>query len=186
MQRRLILGPAEPHAGADQQRKQTDARQHEIQPVRARRDARQLHGEELGSALAGRDVFEPRAGGRGVERIDDVVGRSNGFLSMLEEHIARLDAGAAGGRVRSATHAGNDIDAVAAPRARRPPSPSSPLMGYQERREHDAAPTTTASWAVPARGAVYSRAVGTGASAQRSPVLCKAKDVPCLATTDRR
>ena len=97
VQRRLILRPAQPHAGADEQREQPDARERQIQPVRARRDTCHLHGEEIGVSLPHDDVFEPRAGCRGVQRLDDVIGAQHRLLVDAEEHVARLDAGAAGG-----------------------------------------------------------------------------------------
>ena len=115
MQGGLVLRPAEPDTGADEQREQTDACQHQIEPVRARRYSRNGDDQELGVPETRDDVFEPGPWCGGVQRLDHIVGTLHELLVDPEENVTRLDTGTARRRV-ARDLAGHDIAAIADPK----------------------------------------------------------------------
>ena len=114
MQGGLVLRPAEPDAGAYEQREQTDAGEHQIEPVRARRYPGNGDDQELGVPVSRDDVFEAGSRAGGVQRLDHIVGTLHELLVDPEENVTRLDASTARRRVVG-NDAGHDVAAIANP-----------------------------------------------------------------------
>jgi len=100
MQRRLIVRPAQPHGGADEQREQADGSEHEIHRAAARQ-RRQRDVECLLRPEANDGVREPGAGGAAVLQCEDVRGAFDGRPVDGNQHVAAADSGRGRRRIRS-------------------------------------------------------------------------------------
>ena len=91
MQRRLIVRPAQPDPGADQQREEADRRQDEVHRPR-RRDRRQRHVEGTLIAKPQQRVGEPRAFPGEMLVLEDFRARFDRIAVDGDQDIAALDS----------------------------------------------------------------------------------------------
>ena len=97
MQRRLIVGPAQPHQAADDQREDGDRRLDEVQRAMARRHAAELQPNQPALALPEDRVGELFATATRVEDLEHIVGRVDRSFADGDEQVAGDDAGPLGG-----------------------------------------------------------------------------------------
>ena len=97
MQRRLMLGASQPNRGADEQRKDSDARQRQIQPARARGHRCNRDGGLLPRIQPQHSVAEGRPGVAAVQRRYHVIGAFDRAAVDRQKHVAALQSGSLGG-----------------------------------------------------------------------------------------
>ena len=98
VQRGLVVGPAEPHARADEQREDPDRREHVIQAARARRNRRQRNLEHLARLRPRNHIGERRPRRRRVKRGGHITDRVDQSSVDRLEDVPLAQSHAHGGR----------------------------------------------------------------------------------------
>ena len=114
MQRRLVIGAAEPHGRADQQREDADRGEHEVEPARTRGDRLDRNVDHLLRAQPQDGVVQRGALLAGVEHLDHVLRARDGPAVDREENISYLESGARRPGAGRHFH-GRDVVAAGAP-----------------------------------------------------------------------
>ncbi len=114
VQRRLVFRAAQPHAGPDEQREESDARQRQIEPLRSRGNAGNGNDEDVRVGQAGNHVLQRLSGPRRVQHVLHIAEVNNRLRIDLEEDVAGLDPGTAC-RCAFGDNTGRDFAAVRDP-----------------------------------------------------------------------